>query len=213
MPDWELSNKRIYQLLKHPSQVDKSVVEDMTSAYLEFVEELFEYLNNGTDNKIRIRELNLSYIDFGTLKALEETCPTENSKLKLVFLDKLLSLINMEQELIYRQMEYPKFFINMESDWKSPFYLNNDVIKLVDMMELVCGIFYIADGIVRVDHKEIFLSDVARVFEKVFNVNLGDIYKKEISVIKRKPTKITEFLDRLKAAIIQKSKDEGYYQP
>ncbi len=213
MPDWELSNKRIYQLLKHPSQVDKSVVEDMTSAYLEFVEELFEYLNNGTDNKIRIRELNLSYIDFGTLKALEETCPTENSKLKLVFLDKLLSLINMEQELIYRQMEYPKFFINIESDWKSPFYLNNDVIKLVDMMELVCGIFYIADGIVRVDHKEIFLSDVARVFEKVFNVNLGDIYKKEISVIKRKPTKITEFLDRLKAAIIQKSKDEGYYQP
>ncbi|EOS02108.1 hypothetical protein C799_01224 [Bacteroides thetaiotaomicron dnLKV9] len=213
MPDWELSNKRIYQLLKHPSQVDKSVVEDMTSAYLEFVEELFEYLNKGTDNKIRIRELNLSYIDFGTLKALEETCPTENSKLKLVFLDKLLSLINMEQELIYRQMEYPKFFINIESDWKSPFYLNNEVIKLVDMMELVCGIFYIADGIVRVDHKEIFLSDVARVFEKVFNVNLGDIYKKEISVIKRKPTKITEFLDRLKAAIIQKSKDEGYYQP
>ena len=213
MPDWELSNKRIYQLLKHPSQVDKSVVEDMTSAYLEFVEELFEYLNKGTDNKIRIRELNLSYIDFGTLKALEETCPTENSKLKLVFLDKLLSLINMEQELIYRQMEYPKFFINIESDWKSPFYLNNEVIKLVDMMEFVCGIFYIADGIVRVDHKEIFLSDVARVFEKVFNVNLGDIYKKEISVIKRKPTKITEFLDRLKAAIIQKSKDEGYYQP
>ena len=213
MPDWELSNKRIYQLLKHPSQVDKSVVEDMTSAYLEFVEELFEYLNKGTDNKIRIRELNLSYIDFGTLKALEETCPTENSKLKLVFLDKLLSLINMEQELIYRQMEYPKFFINIESDWKSPFYRNNEVIKLVDMMELVCGIFYIADGIVRVDHKEIFLSDVARVFEKVFNVNLGDIYKKEISVIKRKPTKITEFLDRLKAAIIQKSKDEGYYQP
>jgi hypothetical protein len=213
MPDWELSNKRIYQLLKHPSQVDKSVVEDMTSAYLEFVEELFEYLNKGTDNKIRIRELNLSYIDFGTLKALEETCPTENSKLKLVFLDKLLSLINMEQELIYRQMEYPKFFINIESDWKSPFYLNNDVIKLVDMMELVCGIFYIADGIVRVDHKEIFLSDVARVFEKVFNVNLGDIYKKEISVIKRKPAKITEFLDRLKAAIIQKSKEEGYYQP
>lgn len=131
--------------------------------------------------------------------------------LKLVFLDKLLSLINMEQELIYRQMEYPKFFINIESEWKSPFYLNNEVIKLVDMMELVCGIFYISDGVIRIDHKEIFLSDVARIFEKMFNINFGDIYKKESAVIKRKPMKITEFLDRLKAAIIQKSKEEGYY--
>ncbi len=211
MSDWDLTEKHIYKLLRHPYQLDKSVVEDMASAYLEFVEELFDYLNRIGDNKIRIRQLNMSYIDFGTLKALEESCPTENSKLKLVFLDKLLSLINMEQELIYRQMEYPKFFINIESEWKSPFYLNNEVIKLVDMMELVCGIFYISDGVIRIDHKEIFLSDVARIFEKMFNINFGDIYKKESAVIKRKPMKITEFLDRLKAAIIQKSKEEGYY--
>ena len=104
MSDWDLTEKRIYKLLRHPYQLDKSVVEDMASAYLEFVEELFDYLNRIGDNKIRIRQLNMSYIDFGTLKALEESCPTENSKLKLVFLDKLLSLINMEQELIYRQL-------------------------------------------------------------------------------------------------------------
>ena len=116
----------------------------------------------------------------------------------------------MEQELIYRQMEYPKFFINIESDWKSPFYLNNEVIKIVDIMELVCGIFYIRDGIVRIDNKDIFLSDIARIFEKMFNINFGDIYKKEIAVIKRKPTKITEFLDSLKVAIIKKSRDSGY---
>lgn len=121
----------------------------------------------------------MSYIDFGTLKALEESCPTENSKLKLVFLDKLLSLINMEQGLIYRQMEYPKFFINIESEWKSPFYLNNGIIKLVDLMELVCGIFYISDGIIRIDHKEIFLSDVARIFEKMFDINLVIFIKKK----------------------------------
>lgn len=182
----------------------------MTSAYLEFVEDLFDYLNKESDNKVRIRQLNMNYIDFATIKALEESCPTENSKLKLVFIDKLLSLITMEQELIYRQMEYPKFFINIESEWKSPFYLNNEVIKLVDMMELVCGMFYISGGIVRIDHKEIFLSDVARIFEKMFNVTFGDIYKKEIAVIKRKPAKIVDFLDRLKAEIIKKSQDEGY---
>ncbi|MDH8702731.1 hypothetical protein M2138_002100 [Dysgonomonadaceae bacterium PH5-43] len=55
MLHWELTDKRIYQLLKHPCQVDKLVVEEMTSAYLDFVEELFVYLNEDKDNK-KIRD-------------------------------------------------------------------------------------------------------------------------------------------------------------
>lgn len=211
--DWELTDKRIFQLLKHPYQIDKAVVENMTSAYLEFVEELFEYLNDVKDNKKLIRKLNTAYIEFATIKAFEESIPTENNKLKIVFLNKLITLIEKEQDLLYRQMEYPKFFINIESEWKSPVCTNPDVIKLIDLMELACGLFYLMDGLLRIDNKELHLIDVTRVFEKMFNVNLGDIYKKEEAVIKRKPIKITEFLDRLKAAIIQKSKDDGYYQP
>lgn len=211
--DWELTDKRIYQLLKHPCQIDKTVVENMTSAYLEFVEELFEYLNDVKDNKKVIRKLNTAYIEFATIKAFEESIPTENNKLKIVFLNKLITLIEKEQDLLYRQMEYPKFFINIESEWKSPICVNSDVIKLIDLMELACGFFYLLDGLLRIDNKELHLIDITRIFEKMFNVNLGDIYKKEEAVIKRKPIKITEFLDRLKAAIIQKSKDEGYYQP
>ncbi|WP_229058515.1 MULTISPECIES: RteC domain-containing protein [Parabacteroides] len=211
--DWELTDKRIYQLLKHPCQIDKTVVEDMTSAYLEFVEELFEYLNDVKDNKEVIRKLNTAYIEFATIKAFEESIPTENNKLKIVFLNKLITLIEKEQDLLYRQMEYPKFFINIESEWKSPICVNSDVVKLIDLMELACGFFYLMDGLLRIDNKELHLIDITRIFEKMFNVNLGDIYKKEEAVIKRKPVKITEFLDRLKAAIIQKSKDEGYYQP
>ena len=100
MANWNLAEKQIYKLLKHPFQKEKSDIESITAAYLEFVEELFDYLNKENDNKTRIRQLNMSYIDFGTIKALEETSPTENSKLKIICLDKLLSLINMEQELI-----------------------------------------------------------------------------------------------------------------
>ena len=143
MANWNLAEKQIYKLLKHSFQKEKSDIEAITAAYLEFVEELFGYLNKENDNKTRIRQLNMSYIDFGTIKALEETSPTENSKLKIIYLDKLLSLINMEQELIYRQMEYPKFFINIESDWKSPFYLNSEVIKIIDILisPFVSGLF------------------------------------------------------------------------
>ncbi|MDH6356543.1 hypothetical protein M2135_000400 [Parabacteroides sp. PF5-9] len=208
----ELTDKRIYQLLKHPYQIDKSIVEEMTSAYLDFVEELFVYLNEGKDNKIIIRKLNTAQIEFATMKAFEQSIPTENNKLKIVFLDKLTTLIDKELELLYRQMEYPKFFINIESEWKSPICVNPEEIKLIDIMELACGFFYLIDGFQRIDNKELHLIDVTRLFEKMLNTNLGDIYKKEEAVIKRKPTKITEFLDRLKAAIIQKSKDEGYWQ-
>lgn len=213
MQNWEITDKRIYQLLKHPYQVDKTIVEDMTSAYLEFVEELFEYLNDLKDNKILIRKLNTAYLEFATIKAFEESIPTDNNKLKIVFLNKLITLIEKEQDLLYRQMEYPKFFINIESEWKSPVCINSDVIKLIDLMEVACGFFYLVDGFLRIDNKELHLIDVTRIFERMFNVSLGDIYKKEEAVIKRKPTKITEFLDKLKAAIIQKSKDEGYWQP
>lgn len=209
MINWELTEKRIYKLLKHPYQIDMSIVEEMASAYLEFVEELFDYLNKVADNKIRIRRLNMTYIDFGTLKSLEESSPTENSKLKIVFIDKLLSLINMEQELVYRQMEYPKFFINIEADWKSSLYLNRDMTKYVDIMEIVCGLYYLK-CITTIDGKEIHLSDLANVFEKVLNIKFSDIYKKEIEVIKRKPDKRTAFLDKMKNAIIQKCVEQGY---
>lgn len=213
MPTWEITDKRIYQLLKHPYQIDKSVAEEMTIAYLDFVEELFTFLNERKDNKTIIRKLNTTHIEFATIKAFEQSIPTENNKLKIVFLDKLISLIEKELDLLYRQMEYPRFFVNIESEWKSPIYVNSEEIKLIDIMELACGFYYLIDGLQRIDNKELHLVDVTRLFEKIFNVNMGDIYKKEEAVIKRKPNKITEFLDRLKAVIIQKSKDEGYYQP
>jgi len=131
--------------------------------------------------------------------------------LKIVFLDKLATLIEKELELLYRQMEYPKFFINIESEWKSPICVNPEEIRLIDIMELACGFYHLKNGLQRIDNKELHLIDITRLFEKMFNVNLGDIYKKEEAVIKRKPIKNTEFLERLKSAIIQKSRDEGYY--
>lgn len=59
MLEWEVTDKRIYQLLKHSYQVDKSVVEEMTSVYLEFVEELLTYLNG--DKEDIIRKSNSTY--------------------------------------------------------------------------------------------------------------------------------------------------------
>lgn len=67
---WEVTDKRIYQLLKHPYQVDKSVVENMTAAYLDFVEELLAYLNEEKNNKDIIRKLDATQIEFVTCSVL-----------------------------------------------------------------------------------------------------------------------------------------------
>lgn len=211
MPNWVLTEKSIYKLLKHPYQVDMSIATELDTAYEEFVVDLFSYLNKEDDNKEAIRKLNTTYVEFSTLKAMEKCSPTENDKLKLVFLDKLMTLVNREMDLVLHQMEFPKFFFSFDSGFESPFYLNQNVIKSIDIMEIIVGVFYIKDGIERHDHKPVSLKDFSRAFEKLFNIDIKDIYGKETNVIERKPTKITEFLDRMRAAIVQKSRDKGYY--
>lgn len=54
------------------------------------------------------------------------------------------------------------------------------------------------------------LTEIGRAFEHLFNIKLGDIHKKHESVIKRKPSKVTEFLDTLRKAIAEESKNKGY---
>ena len=44
----------------------------------------------------------------------------------------------------------------------------------------------------------------------LFNIKLGDVHKKHESVVSRKPSKITEFLDTLRKAINEESKKKGY---
>lgn len=116
----------------------------------------------------------------------------------------------METNLVYRQMEYPKFFINVDTGWKSPLYLNHDIIKQIDIMEMICGLFYLDNGITTVDGKEVHFTELTSSFERLLNIKFSDIYKKEVEVIKRKPNKRTAFLDRMKKSIIQKCIEEGY---
>ena len=73
------------------------------------------------------------------------------------------------------------------------------------MWTLLSKVYYNGDG------KEIHFSDLTNAFEKLFNIKFSDIYKKEEEVIKRKPDKRTAFLDKLRAAIIEKCKEEGYF--
>lgn len=212
MPKWNLSEQSIYHLLRSSSNNEKLDEDALSLAYKEFVEEVILFSGKESDYKILIRELNITFIEFESLKTILESDQESKCRFKLLTCNKVLSFINKELDLLYRQMEFPKYFINIETGFISPLHLDKDMAKYIDIMEIVCGLYYLKCT-TTVDGKEIHFSDLANAFEKLFNIKFGDIYKKEEAVIKRKPIKITEFLDRLKAAIIQRSKDEGYYQP
>lgn len=210
MPKWNLSEHNIYYLLKSSSNNDKLDEDTLSIAYKGFVEEIVLFLDKESNYKILIRELNVTFIEFESLKTILESDQESKCRLKLLTCNKVLSFINKELDLLYRQMEFPKYFINIETGFISPLHLDKDMAKYIDIMEIVCGLYYLK-CITTVDGKEIHFSDLATAFEKLFNIKFGDIYKKEEALIKRKQPKVTEFLDRLKTAIIQKGKDEGYY--
>ena len=129
--------------------------------------------------------------------------------LKKLFLQKMLAIINSELELLILKIQYPNPFQNRKNNFlPSPLYLTNET-TLVDIMELVSGIF-LSKRVVTHIGTESPLTEIGRAFEYLFSIKLGDIHKKHESVIKRKTSKITEFLDTLRKAINEESKNKGY---
>lgn len=205
---WDIFQTKLFAILsKEASTEEMDIV--LKTAYREFVEKLINYLDNEYDNIKRIRMLNLIYIEFDMIKALEISYGAKKDVLKIIYSDKILSFVSKESDLIYRQMEYPKYFINIEATWKSPLFLNPNVVNLVDVMENICGYYYM-NGVTTRDGTKISLNLLTRTFEKFFNLKIPDVYKKRDEVIQRKSNKLTGFLDRMRTAIIRESKNQGY---
>lgn len=129
--------------------------------------------------------------------------------LKKLFLQKTLAIINSELELLNLKIQYPSpFQIRRNNLPVSPLYLT-DKTYLVEIMELVSGLF-LSDRVVTHNGTKSPLTEIGRAFEYLFNIKLGDIHKKHESVISRKLSKVTEFLDMLRKAIQEESKNKGY---
>lgn len=116
---WGVLHAELYKMLSNSS--DKHCTDtELRNVYKEFVEALVKYLDMESDNIKRIRMLNTIQVEFETIKSLELSCGSKKDILKIVYVDKVLSLTNKEQKLIYRQMQYPKYFIQIDASWKSP---------------------------------------------------------------------------------------------
>ena len=126
-----------------------------------------------------------------------------------MFLQKTLAIINAELNLLDLRIKHPEPFQQQKERTSiSPLYLTTETY-LVEIMEIVSGLF-LSKRIVTHTGAESPLTEIGRAFEHLFNIKLGDIHKKHESVISRKPSKVTEFLDTLRKAIQEESKNKGY---
>lgn len=205
---WNIYQTNLYILLSEQHSSEE-INFNLKIAYTEFVENLLQYIDLEQDNKKCIRLLNLILVEFDMIKRIELSEDKRKDNLKLIYSEKIIALSVKELELIHYQMEYPKYFIEMGITWKSPLFLNPEIINYTDIMENICGYYY-TKGITTVDGKSASLSQLTNGFEILFNFKFADIYKKRNEVLRRKPDKRTGFLDKMGASIVQESINQGY---
>ena len=76
-------------------------------------------------------------------------------------------------------------------------------------MEIVSGLF-LSKRIIYQNGKTVHLTGLGKAFEWLFNIKLGDYHQKYMDVIKRKPAKLTEFLNELANLIHKEHENKGY---
>ena len=135
------------------------------------------------------------------------------SKKKMPYLhliDEAIGLLNNEMRIIKLRIKYPEQFQQHANKlFISPLHLA-DKTSLINIMEIVSGLF-LSKRVIYQNGKPIHLTDLGKTFEWLFNIKIGDCYQKHEDVIKRKPGKLTEFLNGL-AELIKKEHDKKGYR-
>ncbi len=127
----------------------------------------------------------------------------------LHLIDEAIGLLNTEIRLIEWRIKYPEQ-LRQHTDTQalSPLFLA-DKTTLINIMEIVSGLFLSKD-IVYQNGKPAYLVDLSKAFKWLFNIRIGDCHQKHEDVIKRKPGKITEFLNGLAELIRKEHEKKGY---
>ena len=134
------------------------------------------------------------------------------SKKKMPYLhliDEAIGLLNNEMRIIKLRIKYPEQFQQHANKlFISPLHLA-DKTSLVNIMEIVSGLF-LSKRVIYQNGNPIHLTDLGKAFEWLFNIKIGDCYQKHEDVIKRKPGKLTEFLNGLAELIRKEHEKKGY---
>ena len=127
----------------------------------------------------------------------------------LHLIEEAIGLLNNEMRIIKLRIKYPEQFQQHANKlFLSPLHLA-DKTSLISIMEIVSGLF-LSQRIIYQNEKTVHLTDLGKAFEWLFNIKLGDYHQKYMDVIKRKPAKLTEFLNELANLIRKEHENKGY---
>ncbi|WP_297902844.1 hypothetical protein [uncultured Parabacteroides sp.] len=209
MPVKRFLRTKLFKLLTDSISDRKINSSELSVTYDDFVRQLFLFCQNKQDIILLYFTINYTIAEIKELNVrLESEYDNSLFDIRLLLL-KLSSILDSTFRIVQFQLENPNIFIqNEENSFVPDVYLANDV-DMIDIMELICGLFYSHSLRNRLG-KPVTFSDLTRVFEKGMNFKFADIYKKRDDVFKRKTTKLTEFIKELIVTIKIESKNRGY---
>lgn len=203
--DESIITTEFFRLLSEYSQRKVSASE-LTKAVEELAIHVANFSINEQDYSVLLR-----YFSFGLYRLKSYRVRFEQEKMPYLHLiDEAIGLLNTEIRLIEWRIKYPEQLQQRANKQSlSPLFLA-DKTTLINIMEMVSGLFLSKD-IVYQNGKPAYLVDLTKAFEWLFNIKIGDCYQKHEDVIKRKPGKLTEFLNGL-AELIKKEHDKKGYR-
>jgi hypothetical protein len=198
-----LLEQRFFRLLSEYSQRKVSVSE-----FAEAIEELAIHLADFSINEQNYSVL-LRYFPLVCIGSNRIVYNLSRGKNALLFIDEAIELIKTEVRIVNLHIKYPEQFEQHANKLSlSPLHLA-DKTSLINIMEIVSGLF-LSKRIIYQNEKPVHLTDLGKAFEWLFNIKLGDYHQKYMDVIKRKPAKLTEFLNELANLIRKEHENKGY---
>ena len=181
--------------------------QEMQNAYGFFMKELRTVSQSEENNSETFRMLNTTRVELTFLNSFYRYEQGENA-LKLAYLQKALSLVNSERELLDLKIRYPEQFRqSCQSTFQSDLYIlpKSKDLGSIALAEIVIALFLSKKVFLR-NGKPAHLNQIAHAFEKVFNFSFGSTYDQQEKIFDRKQFNRTKTLDFLRNLIIRKDR-------
>lgn len=200
---------KLFDLLSCSVNGEEVDCAELSVAYDDFVRQLLLFCQKEEDVIFLCFTINYTVAEVKELEMRIEIKKDASLHEIRFLLIKVLDMLDSTYRVVKFRLDNPDFFQkDKEDSFDSDVYFVEDV-DLIDVMELICGLFY-SHSVRNKIGNPVNFSDLTRIFEKGMNFKFADIYKKRDDVFKRKATKLTEFLSELIVAIKIESKNRGY---
>ena len=169
-----LLNQKFFRLLSEPSQVS---MQEIQVAYETFVEQITGISSIDSDYSKVFRLLNHSRIEIDSI-ATSPLYELGGDIVKTFYIQRALKFLECELELLNLRIQFPNSFSQSDEIFFKPeLYITPKAkgLGVIGIVEIVVSIF-LSKEIKDRNGKPASLIQIAKAFEYVFNVSLGNIY-------------------------------------